>query len=86
MKKNGLVKYVGWFASSMAILMFLSFIDQIVRNLDGEKGSIILPFATTINCISWIVYALLKDRKDWPIFSCNLLGAIISGITTITAI
>lgn len=80
------VNRIGWFASIMAIIMFSSYIDQIRLNLSGRPGSIILPIATTINGISWVLYALLKEKKDWPVAICNGLGAVLGFITSITAI
>jgi len=80
-----LVTRIGWFASLMAVLMFVSYIDQIRLNLDGQKGSIILPTATLINCIAWVSYALLKEQKDWPIFMCNSVGGGVAVISIITA-
>ncbi len=79
-------KRIGWLASLMAIIMFASYIDQIRMNLAGQPGSLLLPIATTINCLCWICYAMLQQQKDWPVFSCNLLGMIISMVTTVTAL
>jgi len=80
------INKIGWFASLMAILMFSSYIDQIRLNLSGIKGSIVLPIATTINCISWSAYAILKEKKDWPLFVCNAIGILFGALTAITAI
>jgi uncharacterized protein with PQ loop repeat len=77
---------IGWFASIMAIGMFSSYIDQIRLNLSGRPGSVILPIMTTINCLAWVLYAVLKTKKDWPIIACNGLGIIMGIITAITAI
>ncbi len=84
--KESTVAKIGWFASTMGIIMFSSYIDQIRLNLSGQPGSIILPIATTINGISWVAYALLKEKKDWPIFVCNFLAIILGLITALTAI
>lgn len=81
-----LVNKIGWFASLMAILMYVSYIDQIMRNLSGVKGSIILPIATTVNCTAWTLYGFLKVKKDWPIIICNVLGIVLGIITAITAL
>jgi len=65
--------------------MFSSYIDQIRLNIDGNTGSIILPVATMINCIAWTCYVVVKEKKDWPIFACNILGVVLGGATAITA-
>ena len=77
---------IGWFASSMAMLMFCSYIDQIRLNISGMPGSVILPLVTIINSTSWLFYALLKEKKDWPIVACNALGILFGFITAITAL
>jgi len=56
----------------MTVAMYFSYIDQIMRNLSGHKGSIILPIITSINCLAWILYASLKQKKEWPIIICNI--------------
>jgi len=81
-----LVRRIGWFASFMAVIMFVSYVDQIRLNLDGQKGSILLPIATFINCVAWVSYALLKQQKDWPIFMCNAVGVVVAIATLLTAI
>lgn len=80
------VDRIGWFASVMAIVMFSSYVDQIRINMNGTPGSILLPVTTTINCLSWVLYALLKHKKDWPIFCCNALGILVGIATTFTAL
>lgn len=82
---NKIVNRIGWFASVMAIIMFSSYIDQIRLNLSGQPGSIVLPIATTLNGVSWVLYALMKEKKDWPLFICNALGAVLGFITALTA-
>lgn len=79
------VDKIGWFASLMAIAMYFSYIDQIMLNLQGQTGSIILPIVTTINCSAWVAYGWLKAKKDWPIISCNIPGIILGIITATTA-
>lgn len=81
-----IVNRIWWFASIMAIIMFASYIDQIRLNINGQTWSVILPIATTINCLAWMFYWFLKTPKDWPIIVCNLLWVILWIITTFTAI
>ena len=86
MIKEILVNRIGWFASFMAILMYSSYIDQILRNVTGHPGSILLPITTVINCSSWVLYGWLKTKKDWPIIVCNAPGILLGAITVMTAI
>ncbi len=84
--KASYINYIGWFASIMAIIMYVSYIDQIKLNLQGEKGSVLQPLAATINCIAWTLYGSLKEKKDWPIIICNLPGIFLGGIAFYTAL
>ena len=81
-----IVDKIGWIASIMGMLMFLSYLDQIRLNISGQTGSIILPIVTTINCLFWVLYGFLKPKKDWPIILCNVLGIVLGIATAITAI
>jgi len=80
------VARIGWFASVMAILMYVSYIDQIIRNIEGHPGSIILPITTTVNCLAWATYAWYKEKRDWPIIMANIPGIILGIITAVTGI
>ncbi len=77
---------VGWAASIVGALMFLSFIDQIRLNISGQPGSIIVPIFVVFNCIMWVNYGWLLEKKSWQIISCNLVGIIIGSITVVTAV
>ena len=80
------INKIGWVASIMTIIMFSSYIDQIRLNLSGNPGSVILPIATMFNSSSWVLYSVVKEKTDWPIFVCNLLGFILGTATAITAL
>jgi uncharacterized protein with PQ loop repeat len=84
--KASTVERIGWFAAMMAVAMFVSYIDQIRLNLNGQPGSFILPMVTTVNCSAWIAYAMLKHKVDWPILFCNTVGFVVSIITAVTSI
>ena len=83
---QNIVNKIGWFASIMAIIMYVSYIDQIRLNISGNPGSVILPIVTTINCVAWSIYAYFKTKRDWPIIAANAPGIILGIITVITAI
>lgn len=84
--KGSVINYIGWFASAMAIAMYVSYIDQIKLNLHNDKGSVLQPLAATINSIAWSLYGVLKEKKDWPIIICNVPGIFLAGITFYTAL
>jgi len=80
------VSFIGWIASFLTFLMYLSYMDQIKLNLSGNQGSILLPIIATLNCLFWVMYGSLKKKKDWPIICCNIPGIIFGAITAITAL
>lgn len=79
-----IVEKIGWAASTIAILMWFSFFDQIRLNLAGHKGSIVMPIVVTINCILWTLFGL--GKRNWQIVAANVLGIFIGIITAITAL
>lgn len=62
-----IVKALGSVAAVAAIVMYVSYIPQIIGNLHGNRGDYIQPLAAAINCILWVGYGLLKKERDWPI-------------------
>ena len=78
-------KIIGWIGTTLAILMYVSYIPQIMGNLDGNKTFFLQPLAATINCIIWTSYGLLKEKKDYPLAVANLPGIIFGLLATITA-
>ena len=58
-----IVKALGSVAAVAAIVMYVSYIPQIIGNLHGNRGDYIQPLAAAINCILWVGYGLLKKRK-----------------------
>ncbi|MHB9312457.1 SemiSWEET family transporter [Fusobacterium polymorphum] len=79
-------KIIGWIGTTLAILMYVSYIPQIIGNLNGNKTSFIQPLVATINCTIWVVYGLFKKEKDLPIIFANLPGIIFGLTATITAL
>ena len=71
-----IVKALGSVAAVAAIVMYVSYIPQIVGNLHGKRGDYIQPLAAAINCILWVGYGLLKKERDWPIAIANFPGVI----------
>ena len=53
----------GWVGTTISVLMYVSYIPQIMNNLHGVKGSPVQPFVAAINGVIWVSYALLKEKK-----------------------
>ena len=84
---NGkIVKALGSIAAVAAIVMYVSYIPQIIGNLHGNRGDYIQPLAAAINCILWVGYGLLKKERDWPIAIANFPGVIFGLMAFLTAL
>ena len=81
-----IVKALGSVAAVAAIVMYVSYIPQIIGNLHGNRGDYIQPLAAAINCILWVGYGLLKKERDWPIAIANFPGVIFGLLAFLTAL
>ncbi len=81
-----LLRTIGWIATLTAVAMYVSYLDQIGRNLAGEKGSVLQPVVTVLNCSLWTAYGLLRRPKDWPIILANAPGILLGAIAAVTAL
>ena len=59
----------------------VAMINCIVWFVYGNYGNPIQPLVAAINCLIWVLYALLREKKDWPLFVANFPG-ILFGLTT----
>ena len=80
-----IVKALGSVAAVAAIVMYVSYIPQIIGNLHGNRGDYIQPLAAAINCILWVGYGLLKKERDWPIAIANFPGVIFGLMAFLSA-
>ena len=81
-----IVKALGSVAAVAAIVMYVSYIPQIIGNVHGNRGDYIQPLAAAINCILWVGYGLLKKERDWPIAIANFPGVIFGLMAFLTAL
>ena len=79
------IQTLGWVASAMSILMYVSYIAQIINNLHGDKGSWIQPAVATLNCILWTIYALKTRPVQKSIADANIPGFFLAEATVITS-
>ena len=56
------MKVLGWIATFMSVMMYVSYIPQIMNNLAGQKGNFIQPLVAAINCSLWVYYDLFKKE------------------------
>jgi len=80
------LKILGWVGTALSVTMYISYIPQIMNNLSGNKSIFLQPLAAAINCTIWVLYALLKDKKDYPLAAAKPPGVIFGLIAAITAL
>ena len=55
-KKDKTFLVVGRIASIISVLMYVSYIAQIVSNFLGQKGNPIQPLVAAVNATLWVIY------------------------------
>ena len=65
--------------------MYVFYVDQIRLNLSGEKGSMIQPLATVINCSLQAAHGFLRPKRDSPIVLANAPGIVPGALSLATA-
>ena len=70
----------------MSVMMYVSYVPQIMDNLSGHKGNFIQPLVAAINCSLWVYYGLFKKERDLPLAAANAPGIIFGLITALTAL
>lgn len=83
-KKSAIM--IGRVASIFTIMMYVSYIPQIMANLQGHPVNILQPTVAAFNGFLWCAYALNKRHRDWAVFIGNFPGIIFGIITVITAL
>lgn len=86
MTNERFITILGWVATFTAVCMYVSYLEQIGMNLDGQKGGLLQPLATAINCALWVGYGLLKAKRDIPVALANSPGVVLGLISFVTAL
>ncbi|MWN32516.1 MULTISPECIES: SemiSWEET family transporter [unclassified Gilliamella] len=79
-------RILGIIATIASLGMYVSYIPQIIDNLNGFKSNPTQPLAAAINCTLWVCYGLLREKKDWPIAIANSPGVFFGLIAFFTAL
>ena len=77
---------LGWIGTLLSVIMYVSYVPQIINNLHGMKGTPIQPLAAAVNCTIWVIYSLTKKNRDYPVAAANTPGIIFGLIAAITAV
>ena len=76
---------MGWIGTALSVIMYISYVPQIMGNLHGHKTFFLQPLAAAVNCSIWTAYGLLKEKKDYPLSAANFPGVVFGLLATITA-
>ena len=84
MKEKDL-EILGWIGTALSVIMYISYVPQIMGNLHGHKTFFLQPLAAAVNCSIWTAYGLLKEKRDYPLSAANFPGVVFGLLATITA-
>ncbi|EHO49939.1 hypothetical protein HMPREF9099_02657 [Lachnospiraceae bacterium oral taxon 082 str. F0431] len=76
---------MGWIGTALSVIMYISYVPQIMGNLHGHKTFFLQPLAAAVNCSIWTAYGLLKEKRDYPLSAANFPGVVFGLLATITA-
>lgn len=79
-------RILGTIATITAVSMYMAYIPQIQLNLEGIKGTPIQPAVAAMNGAAWVIYALFKKSRDWPVALANMPAVPLGLITAVTAL
>lgn len=78
------ISYLGWIATITAFSMYVSYIPQIMGNLDGNKTHPLQAAVACINCTLWVWYGIKLNNK--PVAIANAPGIVFGLIAFVTAL
>lgn len=76
---------MGWIGTALSVIMYISYVPQIMGNLHGHKTFFLQPLAAAVNCSIWTAYGLFKEKRDYPLSAANFPGVVFGLLATITA-
>ena len=83
-KINTIVGPIGAF---VGIFVFITYIPQIIANLNGIKGQPQQPLTAAVSCLIWVIYGWTKEpKKDYILIIQNTFGVVLGFLTFITAL
>ena len=78
------LKLLSKLATFTCILMYVSYIPEIIANFSGSPVNPIQPLVAMGNATLWTCYGWLKTYKDWPIIISNMPGILFGLVTFVT--
>ena len=87
MNKSKFNAIVGSIGAFIGIFVFISYIPQIIANLNGAKSQPLQPLFAAVSCLIWVIYGWTKEpKKDYILIAPNLAEVILGTITFLTAL
>ena len=80
------LRRLAWAATLATMTMYVAYLDQIARNLHGEKGSVVQPACACLCCTLWMLLGWGRRPHDWPLVVANLPGLVLGLLTIATAL
>ena len=78
-KINTIVGSIGAF---VGVFVFITYIPQIIANLNGMKGQPHQPLTAALSCLIWVIYGWTKEpKKDYILIIPNAFGVVLGFIT-----
>ena len=77
MTKKRINTFIGSIGAFIGVLVFLSYIPQIIANIGGEKSQPLQPLVAAISCLLWVIYGLTNEHKiDYILIIPNAAGVV----------
>ena len=77
---------LGWVATFMSVMMYVSYFPQIMNHQAGTKVDFITPSLDARNRTLSDIYGLYKEKRDIPLAAANMPGIVFGLITAATAL
>ena len=86
MNKEKRYLILGRVASCISVLMYVSYVTQIISNLNGQKSNPVQPLVAALNASLWVAYGWKAPKRDWPIIIANAPGVVLGLVTALTCL
>ena len=87
MNKQKINTIVGSVGAFIGVLVFITYIPQILANLAGNKAQPWQPLTASMSCLIWVIYGWTKEpKKDYILIVPNLAGVVLGFLAFVTAL